>query len=278
MSTFRVATPLVFASLGGLISERAGVIQIALEGMMLIGALVGATVAHFTQSPWLGMFSAILAGLFFSAIKSFFVLHLKTDQIITGTAMNIFASGLAPFVTKILFNSTGSSPLLPLTSRFSIEPLFIAIFVVLIISYLFSKTNLGLWLQFSGEAPTALQVSGVSVLKVRWVSLLSCGALAGMGGASLSLFLSSSFSNNMTAGRGFIALAALIFGKWKPFPTFGACLLFGFMEALQIQLQGQDIGIPLQFIQILPYLFTIIALVGFFGQSRSPKALGKGDF
>jgi general nucleoside transport system permease protein len=275
LSSFRVSTPLIFAAMGGLLSERSGTVQIALEGFMLFGALIGAVAAYFTGSAWLGFMAAAIAGILLAAVKGFFVLKLRADQIVTGTAINILAVGMSPFITKILFNSTGQTPSLPLETRFYWAPIFIACSVALFLHYWFNKTLAGIWLLFSGEAPEALQAAGLSITKVRWLSLLSCGLLAGLGGGSLSLFLSSSYSPNMTAGRGFMALAALIFGGWKPLPTFAVCLLFGFADALQIRLQGVETGVPVQFIQVLPYLMTIVALAGFFRQSRAPKMLGK---
>lgn len=271
----RGATPLVFAALGGLFSERAGVVQIALEGMMLLGALAAAVVALETGNPWLGWIAAGFAGGLGAILFSFFTLKLKSDQIITGTALNILALGIAPFVTKAFYNSSGSTPSLDIASRFSFEPILLAAVATAAATYLFYYTRAGLWLQFAGEEPSALLASGVSVQKTRWGFVGLTGILAGFGGASLSLFLASNYSPNMTAGRGFMALAALIFGRWKPIPTVGACLLFAFVDALQIQLQGKDIGLPIQFIQVLPYLVTIVVLAGFFGRSRAPKALGK---
>lgn len=275
MSTLRVSTPLIFASFAGLLSERSGVVQIALEGLMLWGALVAATVAHLTGSAWLGFFSAMIASALLALIKAFFVLKLKTDQIVTGTALNIFVMGAAPFITKILFDSTGQTPALPTTARFQLEPMVIAFLFVFLVHFLYQKSKVGLWLRFAGEAPMALLVSGVSPLRVRWWALGLCGALCGMGGASLSLYLSSSYSPMMTAGRGFMALAALIFGGWRPLPTLFACLMFGFTDALQMRLQGVATGLPVQLVQILPYLLTIFALAGFWGKSRAPKALGQ---
>ncbi len=275
MSSLRVAVPLLFAAYGGLISERSGVIQIALEGFLLIGALTAAILAHYTGSPWLGVLAGACAGIFLAGVMGFFVLALKVDQIIAGTAINLLAFGTAPFVTKVLFDSTGSSPALPIESRFTVAPMFLAAALSVLMSYWFYQTRSGLVVQFAGEAPQALEVAGTSVLKTRWKSLLACGALAGIGGATLSTYLSSAYSPNMTGGRGFIALAALIFGRWKPLPTLLACFFFGFTDALQIRLQGVNSLIPVQFVQILPYLFTVIALAGFFGQSRAPKALGQ---
>jgi simple sugar transport system permease protein len=277
-SVLRGATPLVFAAMGGLLSERSGIVQIGLEGFMVFGALFASVGALATGSPWLGFilgsFVAGIAALLFA----FFVLEIKTDQVVTGTAFNILALGIAPFVTKLLYGSTGSAPSLEISQRFSFEPILIAALIGFLIWYFYQLTKLGLILRFSGEAPQALSVAGYSLTKVRWISLFLTGSLAGMGGASLSLLLASSYSPNMTAGRGFIALAALIFGKWKPHLTIYACLFFALVDSLQISLQGplSNNGIPLQLIQAFPYVVTIIALAGFFGKSKAPQALGKG--
>ena len=274
----RMATPMIFASMGGLMSERSGVVNIALEGFMLTGAFAAAVVAYYTHSEWLGWCFALLAGCLIGAIYAFFVIELKADQIVTGTAINILTVGVMPFLTKILFNSTGSTPSLALDDRFSFEPIAMAFVLVTGLTYWFYQTHSGLWLQFAGEHPEALASAGVSVRKVRWLSVIASGAFAALGGATLSTFLASSYSPLMTGGRGFMALAALIFGRWKPVPTLAACLFFGITEALQIRLQGVSLGgivVPVQFIQILPYVVTIIALAGFFGKSEAPKSLGK---
>lgn len=277
-SVLRGATPLVFTSMGGLLSERSGVVQIGLEGFMIFGALFASVGALATGSPWLGfLLGSFVAGLI-SLCFAFFVLHLRTDQIVTGTAFNILALGVAPFVTKILYGSTGSAPSLDISQRFSFEPVLMAVLCAFLVWYIYQHTRAGLMFRFSGEEPEALSVAGYSVLKIRYISLFFTGLLAGMGGGTLSLLLASSYSPNMTAGRGFIALAALIFGKWKPHLTVYACLFFAVIDALQISLQGilSAHGIPLQLIQVFPYVVTIVALAGFFGQSKAPAALGKG--
>jgi simple sugar transport system permease protein len=278
LATLRLATPLVFASMGGMISERSGIINIALESFMLMGAFVGAVAAHYSAHAWIGWMAAFLGGLIIAAAYAFFVIELRADQIITGMAFNLLAMGLIPFFSKILFNSTGSTPSLPVESRFSFEPLLVAALLVLALSWWLKNTRSGLWLLFAGENPQALLASGVSVKKVRWVAVTLSGGFAAWGGASLSLYLASTYSPLMTGGRGFMALASLIFGKWRPVPTFLACLLFALADAIQIRLQGVQFNgteIPVQFIQILPYIVTIIALAGFIGTSNPPKALGK---
>ncbi len=278
LSVLRGTTPLLFASLGGLFSERSGVIQIALEGMMLMGALAGATAAQLLHSPWLGFLAAGFGGMAIAALYGLFTFKFKADQIVTGTAINILAVGVAPLITKLVFDTTGATPSLAIADRFSFEPTVMAAIALLITVYFYNKTQGGLLLQFAGENPLALTAAGYSLQAIRWSSVCICGLLAGFGGGSLSLFLASSYSPNMTAGRGFMALAALIFGRWKPLPTAGACLLFAVADALQIRLQGNESFLPVQFVQILPYLVTIIALAGFFGQSRAsraPKGLGQ---
>lgn len=278
LATLRLATPLIFASMGGLMSERSGVVTVALEGIMLFGAFVGAVTGYTWSSAWIGWIFASLTGLLLGALYALFVIELKANQIITGMAFNLLAMGLIPFITKVIYESTGSTPALLAEDRFSFEPLAMSLILVAILSFWLYKTRSGLWLQFAGEHPEALLSSGVSVRKVRWAAACVSGAFAAWGGASLSLFLSSSYSPMMTSGRGFMALAALIFGKWKPFPTLMACLLFALAEALQIRLQGVQIAgieVPVQFVQILPYLVTIVALAGFIGKSQAPKALGK---
>lgn len=277
-AVLRLSTPLILASLGGFFSEKSGVVQIGLEGLMLVGAFTGAVVAFQTGSSGLGWLAAGFSGIIVAFGYAFFVIELETDQIVAGTALNLTVAGLIPFISKILYNSTGSTPTIPLESRFGGEPVMIAFFCVAIAQFALNKTNFGLWLKFSGEKPQALESSGVSPRKMRWISSLLCGALAAWGGASLSLFLASSYSPLMTSGRGFMALAALIFGRWRPWSITLACLLFGAAEALQIRWQGQRFGtwdVPVELIQVLPYLITILALAGFVGRSTPPARVGK---
>jgi ABC-type uncharacterized transport system permease subunit len=278
MATLRLSTPLIFAALGGMLSERTGVINIALEGMMLIGAFGAAIGTLVTHSPWLGLVCGMGAGMVLATAHAVFVIGFRANQIVAGAAVNMLALGLTPFFCKILYDVTGSTPAIPLEERFQSAPIPLA-WVLVLACFLWLKfTPSGLWVTFAGEAPEALDAAGRRVNRIRWFAVTASGALAGLGGASLSIFLSSSFSRNMTAGRGFMALAALIFGRWKPLPTAAACLLFGFTEAVQIPLErvilwGQK-PIPVQFIQILPYLVTMLVLAGFVGYSRPPKALG----
>jgi len=209
-STLRVTTPLIFAALGGMFSERSGVINIALEGMMLIGAFGAAVTTYVTHSPWLGLGGGMAAGALLAAVYALFVIWLRANQIVAGTAINMLALGLTPFLCKILYDVTGQTPAIPLAERFQSAPLYLS-WVVVGLCWLWLKyTRGGLWVSFAGEHPEALDAAGIRVNCVRWAAVLMSGALAGMGGASLSVFLSSSFSRNMTAGRGFMALAALM--------------------------------------------------------------------
>lgn len=275
LSILRGATPLVLASLAGLLSERSGIAQIGLEGMMLLGALMAAIGAFAHNSAWVGLLWGSLAGLFTAWIFSFFVLQLKADHIVAGTALNIFCLGLAPPITKYSFDSTGSTPSIDLAHRFTYQPIILSLLALAVVFYVYTFTKSGILLKFAGENSLALTASGHSVKKVRFVSLSICGILCGWAGSSLSLFLSSSYSPYMTSGRGFMALAALILGGWKPLPTFFACLFFAATDAIQMRLQGAETFIPVQFIQVLPYVVTIIALVGFWGKVKAPADLAK---
>ncbi|HSU54637.1 MAG TPA: ABC transporter permease [Candidatus Dormibacteraeota bacterium] len=278
-ATLRVSTPLVFAAIGGLLSERAGVINIALEGMMLIGAFGAAAGALATHSPWLGAFIGSGCGILLAAVYALFAIQFRANQIVAGMAINLLALGITPFLCKLFYDVTGSTPALGLDQRFQVAP-FYACWMLVGLVFLWTKYSRGaLRLSFAGEHPEALESAGVRVNRIRWVAVLASGALAGLGGATLSICLASSFSRNMTAGRGFMALAALIFGKWKPLPAAGACLLFGFAEAVQIRLQGVTVwngkAVPVEMVQVLPYLVTMLVLAGFVGRARPPAALGK---
>src|SRR5207302_9321335 len=296
-STIRLSTPLVLAALGGLYSERSGVINIALEGLLLAGAFTAASVTFYAHSPWIGLGAAILAGALVAYLIALACIRFKADQVVTGTGINILFICLPAVLSGALFLSSGSTPqipkdnLLPALSRFlpfmpqwriftdvSIISL-LALVVVLVTRYVLYRTPFGLRLRAVGENPEAADAAGVGVKRMRYIGVILSGALAGIGGAYLSIGQSSLFTRNMTAGRGFIALAALIFGKWRPTQTMLACLLFGFADALTIQMQGvaklpSGEDVPVQFIQMIPYVVTIVVLAGFIGHSRAPGALG----
>jgi general nucleoside transport system permease protein len=276
-STVRLATPLLLAALGGLFSERAGVINIALEGLMLAGAFTAAAVTHWAGNPFVGLFAAILAGVAVALIHAVATIRFRADQVVSGTAVNILMIGIPAMISGAFFLSSGSTPQIPRENLIPLTPIVIGFALVALTWYALYRTPFGLRLRAVGEHPAAADAAGVSVTRVRYLAVLISGALAAIGGAYLSIGQSSLFTRNMAGGRGFIALAALIFGKWRPVPTMLACLLFGFTEALAIQLQGVRFGeeeIPNQFIQIIPYVLTIVVLAGFIGTSRAPRALG----
>jgi len=279
-STIRLSTPLILAALGGLFSERSGVINIALEGMMLAGAFTAAAMTYATGNPWVGLLTAIGAGAGVAAIHAVACIRYRADQVVVGTAINILMIGLPGFLSGAFFLSSGSTPQLPIEQLIPRAPIVMAFAFVPLTRYVLYRTPFGLRLRAVGDNPEAADAAGIDVAKIRYTGVLLSGALAAMGGAYLSTGQSSLFTRNMTSGRGFIALAALIFGKWKPTQTLLACLFFGFTEALTIQMQGvvklpSGEDIPVQFIQMVPYVLTIIVLAGFIGQSRPPRALGR---
>lgn len=278
-STVRLATPLLLAALGGLYAERAGVINIALEGLMLAGAFTAAALTHYTGDPWLGLLAGIVAGMLIAAIHAVACIKFKADQVVSGTAINILMLGLPALMSGALFLSSGSTPQIPKDDLMPVTPIVIGFALVAVTWYVLNRTPFGLRLRAVGENPEAADAAGISVNKMRYTAVLLSGALAAIGGAYLSIGQSSLFTRNMTAGRGFIALAALIFGKWRPVQTMLACLLFGLTEAISIQMQGvfkfpSGDEIPVQFVQIVPYVLTIIVLAGFIGRARAPRALG----
>ncbi|MEP6819624.1 MAG: ABC transporter permease [bacterium] len=278
-STIRLSTPLILAALGGLFSERSGVINIALEGMMLAGAFTAAAVTYATGSPYVGLVAGMMAGMLIAAIHAVACIRYQADQVVTGTAINILMLGMPAFLSGAFFLSSGSTPQIPKEHLIPWIPIVIAFLMVPLSWYVLYKTPFGLRLRSVGENPEAADAAGVHVARMRYAGVLLSGVLAGIGGAYLSIGQSSLFTRNMTSGRGFIALAALIFGKWRPVQTVLACLLFGFTEAVSIQMQGvvklpSGDDIPVQFIQMVPYVLTIVVLAGFIGSSRPPRALG----
>ena len=259
-STIRLSTPLILAAIGGLFSERSGVINIALEGMMLAGAFTAAAVTYATGSPWVGLLGAIASGVAVAVIHAVACVRYKADQVVVGTAINILMIGLPGFLSGAFFLSSGSTPQLPIEQLIPRAPIVMAFALVPLTWYVLYRTPFGLRLRAVGEHPEAADAAGIDVAKIRYSGVLLSGALAAIGGAYLSIGQSSLFTRNMTSGRGFIALAALIFGKWRPFQTMLACLFFGFTEAVTIQMQGvvklpSGEDIPVQFIQMVPYVY-----------------------
>lgn len=303
-ATIRLSTPLLLACLAGLYSERSGVFDIGLEGKMLASAFAAAAVAAVTGSVWLGLLAGLAISITTAALQGAPAITLKGNQLIAGVAINMLAAGLTTFLGIQWFGQGGRTPQLKAGERFTeitlpfanelqnvpvIGPIYsglisghnllvyIAFLAVPITWFVLYRTRFGLRLRAVGENPKAVDTAGISVVALRYQAVIITGLLCGFAGAFFSIAQGSGFGNNMTAGKGFIALAALIFAKWKPVPAMFTCLLFGFLDALQIRLQGAEIfgvGIPVQAIQALPYVLTCVLLAGFIGKAVGPKAGG----
>ena len=293
-SLLRFATPLAFAAMGGIFSERSGVVNIGLEGMMLMGAFFGIWGAIWSGSWIVGLLTAMLSGGLLALIHAFFSIHLRADQIVSGFAVNFLALGLTGYLFSSIYPGgieSGVSRVpnvrldflenIPLVGDFlhgvfgSLNLLVWVMFAVVILGYVvLFKTPIGLRIRSVGEHPKAADTVGISVYGVRYAAVVTSGVLAALGGAFLSIGFVGSFSENMTSGRGFIALAAVIFGKWRPGWAFAACLLFGFGFALAIPLQ-READVSENLISTLPYVLTLVALVGLIGRSTPPAAVGR---
>lgn len=305
-STVRLATPLLLAALAGFYSERAGVVDIGLEGKMLVAAFAAAATAAIHGSAWAGLGAGILASMTLALLHGFACITHKGNQVVSGVALNIVALGLTAVLGNAWFEMGGRTPNLPADARFGEVTLplaealrgvpllgsvyyelisghnilvYLALAIVPLTWWIAYRTRFGLRLRAVGENPAAVDTAGISVTKLRYQAVLIAGLLCGIAGAYLSTAQGAGFQTNMTAGKGFLALAALILGKWKPVPTLFACLLFAFADALQTRLQGvalPGIGeVPVQLIEALPYLLTVLLLAGFVGKAIPPKASGQ---
>ncbi|MBC5825273.1 MAG: ABC transporter permease [Candidatus Eremiobacteraeota bacterium] len=278
------STPLIYAALGGVISENAGVVNIGLEGMMAGGAFAAVLASYYTHS----LPAAVIAGAFvggaLALVLAYFAIALRANQIIVGMALNVFAVGAAALLLTVLFGQPGTSPEVRSFSSIASSSgpgiaatlhyalVWMALGLVLCAHVILYRTRVGLHLRAVGEQPRAAAVAGIDVMKIRYVATVLGGVLAGLGGAYLSVGEVDLYSDGMVAGRGFIALAAVIFGKWTPLGSFGACLFFGLFSSLQIALQRATV--PAQLLEMLPYALTIVALAGFIGRSRPPASDG----
>jgi ABC-type uncharacterized transport system permease subunit len=286
-ATLRMASPLIFASLGGIFSERAGIINIALEGMMLTGAFSGVFATYVVGNPWVGVLVAILAGGLLGLIHGILTIKFAGDQIVSGTGINILALGFTAYMSQIVWGSRGASQSVQGLGTVSIPfisdipfvgdvvgkqtPLVYIALIAVIASYLILfKTPSGLRLRAVGEHPGAADTTGIRVYRTKYFCVIVSGMLAGLGGVFLSLGQLSLFVNGMTGGRGFIALAAMILGGWSPFGALGASLFFGFADALQIRLQSVG-ALPSQIVLTLPYILTIIVLAIFARRRSAPS-------
>jgi len=303
-ATLRVATPLILCALGALFCERAGLIDIGLEGKMLAAAFIAAAAAALTGSALIGLLAGILTAQALALLHGFACITHRGNQVVSGVAINILAAGLTIVFGIAWFRQGGQTPALPPEARFMpldwpgaaalrdvpvAGPLYanlisghnLIVYATLlsvpVVHWVVMSTRFGLRLRAVGEAPLAVDSAGISVAWLRYRAVLICGLLTGIAGTYLSIAQNAAFSRDMTAGQGFIALAALIFGKWKPLPVFGACLMFGLFDAVAIRLQGVRFGsfeVPVQLIQVLPYVLTVVLLAGFIGSAVAPKAIG----
>jgi ABC-type uncharacterized transport system permease subunit len=274
--TLRIAVPYLFAAQGGVIAERAGIISLTLEGFMLGGAFTGALGSYYTGSAWLGLALGMAGGLAFGALHAMATVRFRANHVVVGIAINLFAIGITRVILKLLFDSTSNSPRVAGfgtgLQSFSNPLVLLGLLVTPVVAWLLYRTTFGLRVRAAGEHPEAAESVGIRVNLVRYTAVALSGVLAGLGGVYLALD-QHQFTDGMSAGRGFIALAAVIFGRWDPWRAAGACLLFAAAETLQIQLQSAGF-IPAQFVAMIPYLLTIIALAGVVGRSRPPAALG----
>jgi general nucleoside transport system permease protein len=304
-AALRLSTPLILGAMAGLLSERSGIVDIGLEGKMLAAGFAAATVAAVTGSPWLALAAGIFTAILMALLHGYACITQRGNQIVSGVAVNLLASGLTVVLGSYWFQQGGQTPLLtevgrfrpielPGADAFAMVPLigpiyryllsghnllvYIALLSVPLTHWLVNGTRFGLRLRAVGENPQAVDTAGVSVGWLRYRAVLLCGVLTGIGGTYISIAENAGFSRDMTAGQGFIALAAMIFGKWRPYPALGACLLFGLLDAAAIRLQGLRIAgigeVPVQLIQALPYALTVFLLAGFIGKAVAPRASG----
>ena len=304
-SGIRLAVPLILACLAGLWSERSGVVDIGLEGKMLSGAFAGAVFATATGSPWVGLVGGVAVTVCVSLIHGYASIDQRANQIVSGTAINMVADGMTALIGNAIWSQGGRTPQLPATALFNtidlpfaqsfsgvpiLGPIYLhlisghdiityfAFALVPLTYWALYRTRFGLRLRAVGENPAAVDTAGISVRGLRYSAVMICGVLVGLSGVYLSLSQAAYFQPHMSAGKGFIALAALVFAKWRPWPALATCLLFGFLDALSIRLQGvvlPGIGpVPVQAIEALPYILTVVLLAGFIGKATPPKASG----
>ncbi|MBR6090600.1 MAG: ABC transporter permease [Anaerolineaceae bacterium] len=292
LATVRMAVPLIFIATAELYSERAGMVNIGLEGLAAIGSLVGFLMCYITGSAWIGILCGAIAGILVNTIYAFATVTLCANHTVYGMAINIFAPALASFINRIYFGAGSQLNQIKLMDTVNIPGLkdipfigpllfnqtpmvYLAFALVIFTSIFFNRTKAGLNYKSVGEHPKAAATLGIPVIRIKYLSCVICGALAGIGGAYLTTCYSNTFTEGNIAGRGFIGLAAVIFGRWNAVGVMLACLFFGFCDALQIRLQVMSIGIPYQFFQMIPYVATIIVLSILGGKKSGPAAKGQ---
>ncbi|MDU3212023.1 ABC transporter permease [Anaerococcus sp.] len=291
-NTLSNAAPVLLAGLGGMMSEKSGVINIGLEGMMTIGALIGAVVGYYLGKPWLAFLCGGLAGAFFGLIHAIISVSLGGDQTISGIAINTLGPGLALFLARMFFDGATQTPSIDLKNKIprlfrgsenqvmqnlfgQYATVYIALIMVLVLYLFLYKTKWGLRVIAVGEHPKAAETLNISVTKTRYWSVIFSGFMAGLGGASMSLAVVSSFSQSLIAGQGYIALVTVIFGNWKPQGVLIGSLFFGLAQSIATYLGGSSINVPIEFISMIPYIATLLILIIFQRKSKAPKASGK---
>ena len=293
-TTLRVSVPLILGAMGGLMSERSGVLNIGIEGMMLVGSCLGALGAYYTGNPWIGLLIAVVAGALMGLVHAYISITWQGNQGISGLALFLFSVGFTGFLLQLLFQHGGNTPnvkTLPLVHIRLLEGIpivgkvlndqpalvYFALVLPFALHFFFYHTRWGSWVRGTGENPSAAAVVGINPMVVRYICVTISGILAAMGGAYLSLSQLSMFLENMTAGRGFIALAAVIFGSWRPLGAFAAALFFGVTEALELTLQIQipDSVVPREIFMALPYVLTVAVLAGFMARAVAPASLSQ---
>ncbi len=275
-STVRSATPLIFPALGGTFSERSGVVNIGLDGMMTVGAFTAVLISFKTGSPWLGFIGSMVAGGLFGLLLAFLSIYFKANQVVVGTAINILAASLTTFLLVEIWGKPGQTDNVKYFTPWGPFNMFTYLaFALVVLSYfILYKTAFGLRIRSVGEHPRAADTLGVNVYLVRYICVVLSGVFAGIGGASLSIGSISLFKEGMVAGRGFIALAAMIFGKWHPIGAALACLFFGLADAIQTISMSFGLNVPKEFLFALPYLMTMLAVSGIIGKSAAPASSG----
>ena len=294
-TTLMYSTPLIFTALGGIFSENSGIVNIGLEGMMTIGAFAGATAGVLTGNPWIAFLIGGIAGGLFALIHAIATVSFNAEHTISGVAINLLAPGVALFTSKILFNGSVTTPTIPMENKIprpfngifesgsmldtifnTYATTYIALAMIFVVWFVLYKTKFGLRIRAVGEHPGAADTLGINVSKVRYISVILSGILAGLGGASMSLAIVSTFRPSLISGQGYIALAAVIFGKWRPQWAGAACILFGFSTGLTVYLGNPTLGININenLLSMLPYVVTLIMLVLFVKTSKAPAALG----
>ena len=288
------SAPIIFTAMGGILSENSGVVNIGLEGMMTIGALIGATVGYYSGNPWLAFLCAGLAGMGLALIHAIATIQFSADHVVSGTAINLIGPGLSVFLSRIFFDGAAMTKPIPFQKKMpqffsntfpkssvldiifrQYATVYLAFAMVLLVWFILYKTKLGLRLRSVGEHPTAAETLGINVYRIKYIGVLASGFLAGLGGACLSLAVVANYRVTLVSGQGFIALAAVIFGNWKPQGAIVACLIFGAAQGLVVYLGMKGMALSPNLLNMLPYLLTLLVLILFVGEASGPSANGK---